>query len=384
MGGMPKKNRVARALYAASSSNADMRYLSGLAVPDPFLAVIVDGRSAAIVNRLEYGRVAQRSRFDRVLSLETEREAAAQALGLGARSIGPAELTAHYARRGSWSGVVVPRDFPAAPTLRLQELGVGVSAGDEPFFPERVRKTEAEAAAIREGNAASAAGIRAAERVLRASEIRGKRLYYRGRVLRAETLRRIIDTACLEKGAMPEGTIVACGRQACDPHEAGRGPLRPNELIIVDVFPRVQQTGYHGDMTRTFLKGRASDAQRALVNAVAEAQRAAWDALKTGVKGGTVHETADRVFRERGCGTRRRAGGFEGFIHATGHGLGLEVHEPPRLGPGAGKLRKGAVVTVEPGLYYPSIGGCRIEDVARVTGEGTEKLSRAPYRWEIR
>jgi Xaa-Pro aminopeptidase len=183
---------------------------------------------------------------------------------------------------------------------------------------------------------------------------------------------------------MARNTIVAGGRQACDPHEVGYGPLRPNELIIIDVFPRMQKTGYHGDMTRTFLKGKANPAQRSLVKAVRDAQTAAMDSVKAGVKGDAVHAAANAVFEAEGFVTERRKSGFVGFIHSTGHGLGLEVHEAPRVSKDAPKLKAGHVITIEPGLYYPEIGGCRIEDVVRVTKDGYEKLSNMHYRWEIR
>ena len=175
-----------------------------------------------------------------------------------------------------------------------------VRVGKAPFFPSRAIKNAAEAKALQAGNAASAAGIRVAERVLRASKVVGKRLKYEGRTLTSEWLRLMIDQACLSKGAVAHNTIVAGGKQACDPHEGGHGPLKPNELIIVDVFPRVQATGYHGDMTRTFLKGRASDAQSALVAAVRDAQLAALAKVKSGVSGGAVHGAALQVFEERG------------------------------------------------------------------------------------
>ena len=206
---------------------------------------------------------------------------------------------------------------------------------------------------------------------------------YAGKPLTSDRIRAIIDKTCLNKGAVAEHTIVACGRQACDPHEIGHGLLRPGELIVIDVFPRVQKTGYHGDLTRTFIKGKASPLQRALVLAVQRAQRAAMIKVKEGVKGDVVHEAVQRVFDDAGFFTERRNEGFTGFIHSTGHGLGLEVHEAPRVSKGAPKLKAGQVITIEPGLYYPEIGACRIEDVVQVTKNGYEKLSSLHYKWEI-
>jgi len=221
--------------------------------------------------------------------------------------------------------------------------------------------------------------------LLRKTTIKGDKLIYEGSVLTSERLKLAIETACLEAGSISFNTIAAGGDQGCDPHHRGSGPLRANELIVVDVFPRVNATGFHGDMTRTFLRGEASDAQRRLVEAVRDAQKAALKAIKAGVTGQTVHLAAAQLFVDRGFETKHTAQGSVGFFHGTGHGLGLAVHEPPRMNASAATpLKEGTVVTVEPGLYYPGVGGCRIEDVVQVTATGHKLLSKAPYDWEIR
>jgi len=381
---MKSKSSTIRLLYAASESSADLLYLSGVFVPDPFLVIIAQKKSYAVVSQLEFGRVAKQSKFDEVMLLETIRQKAADNLQISLAEVGPGELMVYFAQRFAVKKIEVPADFPALYYARLFEAGYRIEVVEGAFFPKRGKKTDAEVRAIRQGNAASAAGIRAAEAVLRAATIDGNRILYEGKTLTSERLRSIIDQACLEKGATASHTIVAGGRQACDPHEGGHGALRPHELIIIDVFPRVQKTGYHGDMTRTFLKGKASPAQRALVKAVRNAQAAAMAQVKAGIKGDAVHAAAKKVFDKAGFVTERRKWGFVGFIHSTGHGLGLEVHEAPRVSKGAPKLKAGQVITVEPGLYYPEIGGCRIEDVVRVTKDGCEKLSSLHYRWEIR
>ena len=381
---MKSKSSVIRILYAASEQSADIFYLTKVFVPDPFLCFVVGNRSTAVVSRLEYSRVRAQSKCDEVLLLETVQEQVAKALRIERSAVGPAEMMRYFAKLNKASELEVPESFPSVYYAKLLEAGMTVRVGADPFFPARELKSDDEAKALKQGNAASAAGIRTAERVLRASKIVGNRLKYEGRTLTSEWLRMLIDQACLTKGAVAHNTIVAGGKQGCDPHEGGHGPLKPNELIIVDVFPRVQATGYHGDMTRTFLKGRANDAQRALVGAVRDAQLAALAKVKAGVSGATVHAAATQLFDDRGFLTERRGQGFVGFIHSTGHGLGLEVHESPRVSATAGRLRKGLVITIEPGLYYPELGGCRIEDVVRVTKEGNELLSPLHYRWELR
>jgi Xaa-Pro aminopeptidase len=215
--------------------------------------------------------------------------------------------------------------------------------------------------------------------------VRGRKLWFEGKPLTSERLKFAIEVACLDAGAVSSNTIVAGGDQACDPHERGSGPLRANELIIIDIFPRVTRTGFYGDMTRTFLRGHASDAQRALVDAVRAAQLVAFKGIKAGVNGRDVHKSVAELFKARGYETKHSKNGSVGFFHGTGHGLGLAVHELPRLSSsGDSILRKDAVVTVEPGLYYPGLGGCRIEDVVQVTDAAPRMLSRYHYDWEFR
>jgi Xaa-Pro aminopeptidase len=279
----------------------------------------------------------------------------------------------------------VPEDFPAGLYSRLRMLGLSLQIAKGPLFPEREIKSPKEAAAIREGNRCSAAGIAAAERMLRASRVKAGRLHCRGAVLTSERLQTEIEMACLAQGAISLETIAAGGDQACDPHQRGSGPLRPNELIIVDVFPRVSATGYFGDMTRTFLRGRASDRQRELVAAVRAAQLAALKKIRAGVDGRSVHLKVAEVFDSRGFRTENGKRGATGFFHGTGHGVGLAIHEPPRINKSASTpLKRGSVVTVEPGLYYPGLGACRIEDVVQVTGGRPRPLSSYPYDWELR
>jgi Xaa-Pro aminopeptidase len=370
-------------LYADSETNADALYFGRVKVPDPFIAFAAKGRKIAVVSALEFARVRRDSAFDAVLPLEAWTRRAGEAWP--GRKPGAAEVIILLARKFRQESFLVAEDFPAGIYERLRKLGLKLAVADGPLFPDRMVKTRAEALAIREGNRCSSLGLAAAEKVLRASRIRSGRLFYRGAPLTSERLRSAIDTACMAAGAVPAGTIAAGGNQACDPHHRGSGPLRANDLVIVDIFPRVGATGYYGDMTRTFLRGRASDAQRRLVAAVRAAQQAALGAVRAGINGREVNRRVTDTFAARGYETRRGPRGPVGFFHGTGHGLGLAVHEPPRInGVADCVLRKGCVVTVEPGLYYPGLGGCRIEDVVQVRAGAPAMLSEYHYDWEIR
>jgi Xaa-Pro aminopeptidase len=369
-------------LYADTERFPDALYFGRVNVPDAFIAFQVRGKKYAVVSALEFGRVRRTSDFDVVLPLEKYVERARSVWPQ--RKPGAAEVIFLVAKEQKQRTFTVPEDFPASVYEKLYELGLDVVVAEGPLFPSRELKTPAEAAAIREGNRCSALGLAAAERILRVSKVSGRRLMHEGKPLTSERLKFAIEVACLEAGAVSANTIVAGGDQACDPHERGSGLLRANELIIVDIFPRVTATGFHGDMTRTFLRGRASDAQRALVSAVRAGQQAALKTIRAGINGRDVHNKVVEIFTARGFETKQTSEGSVGFFHGTGHGLGLAVHEPPRMGRTVDyKLKKNSVVTVEPGLYYPGLGGCRIEDVVQVTTAAPKMLSRYHYEWEF-
>ncbi len=380
---MASKKSLPPLLYAATDQSSDALYFGRVNVPDPFIAFGLRGKKYAVVSALEFGRVRKTSDFDVVLPLEKYLQRARELWPQ--RRPGAAEVIFLLAKDFKQTRFIVPDEFPAGVYDKLFELGLDLEVADGALFPEREIKTSAEAAAIREGNRLSALGFAAAEKILRASRISGRALRHRGRIVTSEMLKFAIEVAILEAGGVSSNTIVAGGDQACDPHERGSGPLRANELIILDIFPRVTATGYHGDMTRTFLRGRASEAQRALVAAVRAAQLGALKMIRTGVNGRAVHNQCVAVFTARGFETKHTPKGSVGFFHGTGHGLGLAVHEPPRMSPTLDYfLKKNSVVTVEPGLYYPGLGGCRIEDVVQVTAGAPKMLSRYHYDWELR
>jgi Xaa-Pro aminopeptidase len=210
----------------------------------------------------------------------------------------------------------------------------------------------------------------------------GTDLTWGGSVLTSERLRAEIESAILHRGGAPANTIVAGGDQACDPHNRGNGPLHAGELIIIDIFPRDTASGYYGDLTRTFVKGHATEAQRALWETVQAGQRLAIAGTKAGADGKKLHESIKAFFTERGYPTEMRDGRHVGFFHGTGHGLGLEIHDEPRFQL-TRSFEPGMVLTIEPGLYYPGLGGVRIEDVVAVTRTGCDLLSDFEQRLEV-
>lgn len=381
-------------LYAASTDDADQLYYGGCAVPDPYFAFGNAEKRGAVVSKLEVARVRKESRYDDVFerdavlaALRKEREKG-KGKGKNTRKetlSDDALILRWIAREYKIKRFCVAPTTPMGLLADLEAAGVKWKVGDDPFFPARVCKSDDEAAQIREANAICAHGFKAAEKLLKAARIEKNKLMLAGKPLTSERVREAIDIACLEKGAIAANTIVAGGDQACDPHCRGSGPLRPHELIIIDIFPRVQANGYHGDMTRTYLRGEPTDEQKRLVATVKAAQAQALSLLKAGQPNTEVYTAVNDFFVQSGFETTTKKGVPVGFFHGLGHGLGLDVHEFPRLGARKGpRLQAGMVVTVEPGLYYPGVGGCRFEDVVRLTDEGVEMLSSHPYKWHLK
>ncbi len=385
----PERNssRIAPStLFHADASDPDMRYFSEFNAFDPYLAFTAGGKKIGVSPCNEHGRMVSESAFDEVLFLPDIRKETARQFKLPEDATpDDSQIVRHLAKIYQIHEFRVGSRFPAGLFAALQEADIKIKVDSNGgLFPERQCKTAAEVEAIRKGNLASAAGFRVVEETLTQSSVRRGELIHQGKVLTSERLRELINHACLDAGAMALHTIAAAGDQACDDHCIGHGPIRANELILVDIFPQRMEDGYWGDMTRTYLKGQASDEQRRLVNTVKRAHELAISMIKPGVVGGKVHEAIEQLFAKEGYKTDKSAGNTKGFTHALGHGVGLEIHEDPFMRAGADfKFQEGMVVTVEPGLYYRGLGGVRIEDVVHVVPGGNEIISSAPYKWEI-
>lgn len=365
---------MSKLIYAPSPQSADMFYATGFHAPDAFLFLEHRGRKTLVLSDLEIDRGRREARADEII--------AASDLVRDFNSTSPAILAAGLLHRRKIRRVEVPSDFPLGMARVLEKTGITVVPSEGHFWPQRETKSKNELAAVSRALRITVAGVKRAVEVLRSAKIaRGGALRWSGRILTSEIVRAEADAAVLRAGGVPEGTIVAGGRQACDPHERGHGPLRAHELIIIDIFPRDARTGFFGDLTRTVVRGHAGEAQRCLHETVRAAQQKAVRMIKPRVKGATVHRAVQEFFAARGFRTEKKRGRWTGFFHGTGHGLGLELHEEPRIS--ATVFRQGQVFTVEPGLYYPGIGGARHEDVVVVTRDGCRMLSRLAIPLEI-
>ena len=366
-------------MVAASEQDADMLYATRFFAPDAFIFLEERGKRTLVLSDLEIDRARKQAQADEFVSYSAlEREVQGNQ-----RKAPPYEkVLSHFLRKRGVRSVLVPASFQLGFAQELEASKIRVRTTKELFWPGREAKTDEELKLMRRALQITEAGMARGIEVLAASKPGpGKKLSWSGKTLTSEVLRAEIDSAILRAGGLPANTIVAGGDQACDPHERGSGPLKADSLIILDIFPRDAKSGYFGDMTRTVLRGRASERQRELWETVREGQEMALRKMKPGVDGLNLHNEIKQLFTDRGFPTEVRNGKQVGFFHGTGHGLGLEIHEFPRFQKTV--FKPGQVLTVEPGLYYPGLGGVRIEDVVAVTKNGTRMLSRFEKRLEV-
>ncbi|MEO8439557.1 MAG: Xaa-Pro peptidase family protein [Spartobacteria bacterium] len=374
-----KTNSQTRLIVAASETDADMLYATRFFAPDAFIFLEKDGRRTLVLSDLEIDRGRKQAEADEFVAFsELEKEAQGSS-----RKAPPYEkVMSHFLAKRKVRSVLVPASFPLGYARELESTKIRVQPTHDLFWPEREAKTESELRLMRKALEITEAGMARGIEVLKRSKPgKGKKLDWSGAVLTSERLRAEIDSAVLRAGGLPANTIVAGGDQACDPHERGHGPLRANTLVILDIFPRSAASGYYGDLTRTVVRGKASEEQRRLWETVNEGQALALKKMKPGVDGLKLHKEVKQFFTDQGYPTEIRDGRQTGFFHGTGHGLGLEIHEHPRFQKTVFKV--GQVLTVEPGLYYPGLGGVRTEDVVAITKSGIRMLSRFEHRLEI-
>jgi Xaa-Pro aminopeptidase len=378
-------------VIGAPEHDADAYHLSGFLAPDAVICLRVAGKRYLAVSSLEYGRAAKSATVDELLSHEELGIISlARELKSGARAYAVAVANLLDELGASNSPVVVPADFGVVYADELRARGITLTPNGKLFDSLRRAKTEEEVSNIEKTQDAVEAACAHCVSILEEAEI-GEDfvLNWRGETLTSELLRAEIDVELLRRGCAADGTIVAGGRQAADPHERGHGPLKAGESIIVDIFPVDLSTRYYSDMTRTFVKGEPNEGLQKMYDAVLESQETALSMIRAGVNGKDVHRKVADVLHEAGYKTNvhdQEEGKplTEGFFHGTGHGVGLEIHESPSVSLAGDELIPGDVISVEPGVYDPSVGGVRIEDLVVVTEEGCRNLTTFPKEFRIR
>jgi len=366
-------------LAGTGDSTPDLEYATGFRAVDPVVCLCRGSERWLVVPEMEYGRAQE----------------AAPSRGVTVLTPGMLKLTRDQRRRlGGWAlglvrhaglrRVVVPGLFPHGVAEALQQRGIRVRVARESLFPERAVKRPEEIRHITVAQQAAVIAMRGAIAMIAGAEPdRIGVLRYDGQRLTAERVRRRIQQILLDHDCESRSIIVAPGRQAADPHVTGTGPLHAHEAVVIDIFPRHQTSGYWGDLTRTVARGVAPAALRRMYQAVRAAQTLALQEIRPGKSWKAPHRAAVQAFESWGYETHWETRPPRGFIHGTGHGVGLAVHEAPSLGFTDGRLRAGHVVTVEPGLYDPEIGGIRIEDTVVVTATGWRYLAPCEKRFEL-
>ena len=375
-----KTGRCGKLICASSAESSDILYASGFNAADEFLYFELEGKRTAVVSSLEY----QRARSEAHAGVDiVDGSDIARSFPREERRQHPAVLVSRKYGVTKW---LVPGSFPLSHAEKLRTAGVDVIPVPGSFFPERAVKEEREIGFIRESMSATEDAMRQVESFLRESTIRTDGiLELNGKILLCEWIRAEVEAEFKRKGFSASRTIIACGRDASAPHCIGSGPVRAGEPLVADIFPRSDRTGYWGDMTRTFVKGKASPQVLRAFQAVRHASEEVLKVLRAGRPGAEYHNLAARILELEGFRTERGADGLpRGFFHGLGHGVGLDIHEDPRLAPsGVTPLEPGNVVSVEPGLYDPAWGGIRLEDLVVVRTDGCENFCTMPKELEI-
>ncbi len=364
----------------ASSSDPAMRYAVPYHVSDPFIYIEQSGTKTVLIGILEYEAMREALAGSDIVVEKLEpylREAKERAPN-APRDALPIVIAEHF---GMLEGeIVVPPSFPLHIADLLRDAGAELRDA-RPFSPERAVKRAEEIASIEQALGDTCNAFRHIEQVLHEASIdTDGTLHYKDAPLTSERLKREVEHILLDHELLAsEGMIIAGGVQSAIPHHEGAGVLRAHEPIICDIFPRHRPSGYFADMTRTYWKGEPSEQYITRYIAVLEAHVRALVTIRPGATGAEVHAACTEAFIERGIETADDTG----FIHSTGHGLGIELHEEPNLSPhNTAPLVAGNVVTVEPELYFPGWGGIRIEDVVVVTEDGYRDLTTYPKTLE--
>jgi Xaa-Pro aminopeptidase len=348
----------------ANSRDADMRYLTHFTTSDPFVYFRKRGeKGTIIISQMEVGRASREG----TTAVMTRAEA-------GLPEILKKENDLYRATAQMIAGqvgkkILVPPNFPVALANALGEF-CSVTVDKGTVLSMRAKKTGSEIRCMKTVQNVTQIAMGHAASLLKNAVVKKGILYLDGKLLTSERIKYTMHCVLLEYGCCAEDTIVSCGEDTAIPHMTGTGPLRADEPIIIDLFPLHEKSGYFADMTRTFVKGEPTPEILEMYTALREGKQLAISKVKSGISGGNLHKIVVDFFKELGYESNTR-----GFVHNLGHGVGLQIHELPTVGPSGKLLETGNVITIEPGLYYPGIGGVRLEDIGAVTKKGFDNFT---------
>lgn len=379
--------RVAGAAIMAGipQTNAALYHRIRFSVGDPAAYIELpeaDGRrrSVLILRDIELERARRHARADQVAC---PADYAPEGGLSGDRETATAQAAAECLRRAGVTEVTADRSLPLIFAEFLRRSGISIACDLDMGVTDRRRKDEQEIAWIRQAQQVTEEIMARACELVARSPARGDGvLLHDGEPVTSERLRALIDHWLIDRGYSNPPAIVAGGPAGGDCHNLGSGELRTAQPVIIDIFPRNRDTLYNGDCTRTVVHGEIHDEIARMHAAVCKAKRAATAAVKAGASGESVHLATTAAILGEGYAVGLPAAdapaSFCSLPHGTGHGVGLDVHEPPLLDLKGPKLLAGDVVTIEPGLYRKDLGGVRVEDMVVVAADGCENLNRLP------
>ena len=351
----------------ASSRDTDMKYLTHFTTSDPFVFFKKPGeRGVIIVSQMETGRASREA----TATVMTRTQAGLPEIMKTEQD--PYRATAKMIAGQVGKKILVPQNFPIALANAMSEYCTVVVDGGT-IQSMRAKKSKTELVIMNNVQKVTEKAMDRAVTLIRSSSVKKGILHIGQKPLTSEHVKFSMHCLLLEHGCSAVDTIVSCGKDTAIPHMSGSGPLKSDEPIVIDLFPVEEKSGYYADMTRTVVKGEPSSDIREMYDALREAKRLGISRVKAGVSGVDIHLAVVDFFKERGYETDTR-----GFIHNLGHGVGLQVHELPTIGPAGKNLESGNVITIEPGLYYPGIGGVRLEDIGAVTTKGFNNFTAFP------
>ncbi len=337
-------------------------------------------QSTLILRDIEMNRARQHARADQVAC---PADFSPESGLSGDRETATAQSVAECLRRAGVTEVFADRTLPLIYADIIRQVGINVVCDAEMGIMDRRAKDEQEIAWLREAQAATEDAMEMACRLICAAEVRADGvLLHEKQPLTSERLRAIVDHFLLERGYTNPPPIIAGGPAGSDCHNIGSGDLRTGSPVIVDIFPRNRATHYNGDCTRTAVNGDISDTLQQMHAAVVKAKAAATAATRPGATGEEVHLATKQSLLASGFNMGlpgpNDPDSFCTMPHGTGHGIGLDVHEPPLLDMKGPPLVVGDALTIEPALYRRDLGGIRVEDMVIVTADGCESLNKLP------
>jgi Xaa-Pro aminopeptidase len=370
-------------IYADTVRSPELRHEIPKLVPDPFLYVERNGDRHIVISSMEIPVLQELNGFQ-LHPLEEFGIDELRRSGLPSQEISD-EIALRAVAALGVTTATVPASFPVLLADRLRGAGVEVTPNRDMFDRRRRAKSGAELEGIRRAQAASDKAMGAARDLIFAARPNGDgTLELDGAPLTSERVKGTIRTVFVQNGVSCDDFIVSHGPQSAVGHNLGSGPLSAGEPIVIDIWPKDDTSACCADMTRTFVVGEVPDEVGEWHRVAREALEHARRAIRPGVTGRSVFDGVCDIFEAAGYPTQRtKAEGealADGFFHALGHGVGLEVHEQPLLGmTGHDQIVAGDVLAIEPGVYRSGFGGCRLEDLLLVTESGAETLTRFPY-----